>query len=131
MTKSKHRARWIVGPIAYTSTTGFVGSMHAITAYGFNFVAGTRGGQLRRYRLIYNVRTRVFSGNTMQLTDEDRANEKRLLALYMPISVRRDDLPDGGIAVALKAMLTAEDLAALTAASIRSRDLFSKGDDDA
>lgn len=129
MTKSKHRARWIAGPIRYSASSSFIGGEERITSIGFDFVAATRGGQLRRYRLLYNVRTRVFTGNTQLITKEDAAHEAQLLALYMPIGVPRDTLPDGGIAVALKAMLTAADLADLAAASIKNRDLFSKGDE--
>lgn len=110
---------WLAGPIAYRQTTEGPHPQHTIKVCKWEFIGATPAGEIRRYHLCFSIETRKFTSNALTVTDWDAAHAKDLADLYRPIAILRSMLPKGSIAAAMKAMLKREDIAEVTALSIR------------
>lgn len=105
----------IAGPIAYRKNTVSNGLLPKVKVAKWQFIGFTVTGALRRWHLCFNTETRKFAANILSVSDWDRAHTRDLHTFYRPIAILRHDLPKGSITVAMKAMLTPEDIAEVTA----------------
>lgn len=104
---------WVAGPIQYWEGN------YTHFDMAWDFIGGNADFDIRRWRLRYKAETRTFSASTLQADRGDQAHATELRNLYIPISVRRRDLPKGAIAVALRAMLSDKEIAAATRISVK------------
>jgi hypothetical protein len=106
----------IAGPIAYRQQiSDYHLPRRKVKLAKWEFIGFTGTGTLRRWYLCFNTETRKFAANTLSVSDWDRAHARDLHAFYRPVAILRHDLPKGSITVAMKAMLTPEDIAEVTA----------------
>ncbi len=112
-----NRLHWVAGPLAYDAKVDF--RDNRVIALQWLFVGGTAQGGIRRWMLTYNVTSRRLTANARKASHWDRAHSARLAEFFRPMSVLRHDLPRGSVVLALRAMLTEQDLADATALSIR------------
>ena len=113
------RPQWLAGPIAYkTADTGMYPD-RIIQVCKWEFIGGTASGEIRRWHLCFSIEKRTFTANTLHVSTWERLHAADMANLYRPISILRHFLPKGSITVAMKAMLKPEDIAEVTALSIR------------
>jgi hypothetical protein len=110
---------WIAGPISYKTSDSGSFPDRVIEICKWEFIGVTAAGELRRYHLAFSMRTRKFTSTALSVNHWDKVHTNDLADLYRPIAILRSMLPKGSVAVALKSMLRPEDIAEVTAISIR------------
>lgn len=115
---SRSRVHWLAGPVAYKMVEGGTYPDRKVSVAKWEFVGLTASGEFRRWRLTFSMETRKFSSSSLNVNEWERAHSKELAGIYRPQAVLRTDLPKGGIAAAMRAMISARDLAAVTGLAI-------------
>lgn len=107
---------WIAGPIGYDGHDKY--ETGEILSIQWLFIGGAPGW-VRRWALNYNVASRTFTLLSRTTSKWDQTHASALSDFYRPTAVLRSDLPKGSIRDALRAMLSAKEIATATALSIR------------
>ncbi|EUB97278.1 hypothetical protein PMI07_000854 [Rhizobium sp. CF080] len=110
---------WIAGPLSYKTADAGVYPDRIVQICKWEFIGVTPAGEIRRWHLCFSLETKKFTSNPLTVTYWDKIHAKDLADIYRPIAVLRHMLPKGSVAVAMKSMLKPEDIAEVTAISLR------------
>lgn len=116
---SLDKPHWVAGPLRYQTVDEGVRGARRVLVCRWEFIGGTATGDIKRWYLNFTLETRKFSTSRPVVHDWERGHWGDLGALYRPIAVLRCDLPQGGMAVALSAMLGDARRAELIALALR------------
>lgn len=106
---------WIAGPIQY-----WEGNYKSFDM-AWDFVGEDEAQHIRRWRLMYSTSTRSFAAKTLNTDQGDQAHASAIRNLYRAVAVLRRDLPLGGTADTLRAMLPKQEIVFATRLTLGGR----------
>ncbi|MDR6954155.1 hypothetical protein J2X65_003523 [Ancylobacter sp. 3268] len=116
---------WIAGPVGFQISNSIEADAtitrfsHVVTAARWEFVGRSEADELRRWALRFELSSRKFTVNSLNVSKWEQAHRQRLFDLYRPAAILRRDLAGRSMLAAMRSMLTDIEIAELTALAIR------------